>query len=86
MNLILEFFAPYFGWVLAIAGGIVAILLGTKKGRSDGKAEGVQQERAKQVETARRETAVAVETRNEVQAAPKAKVDEKFANYVRPRK
>ena len=86
MSMILEFIQPYLAWLALAAAGLVALFATGRKIRSDGKAEGVHQERAKQVEAARKETTVAVETRNEAQAAPQATINEKFSKYVRPRK
>lgn len=73
-------------WLIGGVVGILALLGGYFKVRSDAKREGVREERSKQVETARKETAVAVETRNDVQAAPQSEVDNKFSKYVRPKK
>lgn len=73
-------------WIIGGAVGLLALLAGFFKVKSDAKKEGVQQERSKQVEAARKETIVAVETRNKAQAAPSSEVREKFAKYVRPKK
>lgn len=73
-------------WLIGGAVGLLALLGGYFKIKSDAKREGVREERTRQVETARKETAVAVETRNEVQAAPKQEIDDKFSKYVRPKK
>ena len=83
MGMILEFLTPYLGFIVAIVGGAVALFLGLGKARSDGKKEGVQQERGRQVEAARKETIVAVETRNEAQKAPQSTINDKFSKYVR---
>lgn len=86
MNLIMNLIGGNLQWLIGGAIGLLALLGGYFKIKSDAKKEGVQQERSKQVETARKETAVAVETRNKVQAAPQAEVNEKFNKYVRPKK
>lgn len=71
------------GWIIGAVVVFVLGIFGVGKVRSDGKKEGVQQERAKQVETARKETAVAIDTKNRVEAQPKSVTAEKFAKYVR---
>lgn len=74
------------GWFVGGAVGLLALLAGFFKVKSDAKKEGVQQERSRQTEQARKETSVAVETRNKVQAAPAAETNAKFDKYVRPKK
>lgn len=86
MNFILDLIGGNLQWLIGGVVGLLAILGGYFKIKSDAKREGVREERTRQVETARKETAVAVETRNEVQAAPKQEIDDKFSKYVRPKK
>jgi hypothetical protein len=83
MSTIIDFLSPYWGFLVALVGGAIALFLGLGKAKSDGKKEGVAQERTKQVEQARAETKVAVETRNTVQAQPQSKTDADFSKYVR---
>jgi len=86
VNLIMDLISGNLQWLIGGAVGLLAILGGYFKIKSDAKREGVREERTRQVETARKETSVAVETRNEVQAAPSAEVNDKFSKYVRPKK
>ena len=86
MNLIMDLIGGNLQWLIGGAVGLLAILGGYFKIKSDAKRDGVREERTRQVETARKETSVAVETRNEVQAAPSAEVNDKFSKYVRPKK
>ncbi len=83
MNWLIDLIAPYWGYVLGGIGAVLAVLFGVRKVKSDAKKEGVQQERSRQVEAARKETTVAVETQRKAQAAPKAEIDQKFSKYVR---
>lgn len=70
-------------WIIGGFVGLLALIAAFFGVKSSGKKEGVQQERAKQVETARKETAVAIDTKNRVEAQPKSVTAEKFATYVR---
>lgn len=71
------------GWIIGAVVVFVLGIFGVGKVRSDGKKDGAQQERAKQVETARKETAVAIDTKSRVEAQPKSEVAKKFSTYVR---
>lgn len=71
------------GWIIGAAVVFVLGLFGVGKVRSDAKKEGVQQERSKQVEAARKETTTAVQIKNRAQAAPKPEIQEKFSKYTR---
>lgn len=86
MNFILDLIGGNLQWLIGGVVGLLAILGGYFKIKSDAKRDGVREERTRQVETARKETAVAVETRNQAQAAPKSEIDDKFSKYVRPKK
>lgn len=70
-------------WLIGGFVGFLALIAAFFGVKSSGKKEGVQQERAKQVETARKETAVAIDTKNRVEAQPKSEVAKKFSTYVR---
>jgi hypothetical protein len=86
VNLIMDLIGGNLQWLIGGVVGLLAILGGYFKIKSDAKREGVREERTRQVETARKETTVAVETRNQVHAAPKTEVEDKFSKYVRPKK
>lgn len=70
-------------WLIGGFVGFLALIAAFFGVKSSGKKEGVQQERAKQVETARKETAVAIDTKNRVEAAPENEVRSKFSRYVK---
>lgn len=72
-----------FNWIIGGAVALLALVGGFFKVRSDAKKEGVQQERSKQVEAARKETTTAVQIKNRAQAAPKSEIQEKFSKYTR---
>ena len=78
-----DLFGSWWGFVVAAVGGVIAIIFARSAAKSEGKKEGVQQERAKQVETARKETAVAIDTKNRVEAQPESEVRSKFSRYVK---
>lgn len=86
MNFILDLIGGNLQWLIGGVVGVLAIIAGYFKIKADAKRDGVREERTRQVETARKETSVAVETRNQSQAAPKQEIDDKFSKYVRPKK